>query len=258
MNQLLKRHSNDVSQIADDVDTNLASGRDPKKILSDLRASLRKVVEGFEADKAKFESLSFVDSQTKMANRRKFDMAIKDGVADWQESRVPISLILFDVDFFKNFNDTYGHLVGDEILSSIAKIVKHTLSSLDRQDYLAARYGGDEFAILLFGSVVSKTKIVCEVLRTAVAKAIMRIKNVEDPEMEFKIKATISVGASALLKRGRDDAVQALIDSADKALYHAKKEGRNCSVFFTPGGKGKYTKLPEGDKAQPDTENEGE
>ena len=104
VNQLLKSHSNDVSQIADDVDSNMASGRAPEKILSDLRASLRQVVESFEADKAKFESLSFVDSLTKLANRRKFDATIKDAARDWQESRIPVSLILFDVDFFKKFN----------------------------------------------------------------------------------------------------------------------------------------------------------
>ena len=252
VNQLLRSHSNDVSQIADDVDSNMASGRAPEKILSDLRASLRQVVESFEADKAKFESLSFVDSQTKLANRRKFDVTIKDAVRDWQESRIPVSLILFDIDFFKKFNDTYGHLVGDDILSSIAKIVKHTLGSLDWKDYLAARYGGDEFAIILFGPVVSKTKIISEALRTAVAKATMRIKSIDDPNVEFAIKATISVGASTLLKRGRDDAVQSLIDSADRALYHAKEVGRNCAVFYTPGAKGKFTRLPEGKGAETD------
>lgn len=258
VNQLLGRHSNDVSQMANDVDENLASGKQPERILSELRATLRKVVQSFEADKARFESLSFVDSLTKLANRRKFDMTIKEAVHEWQESKIPVSFILFDVDNFKNFNDNHGHLVGDEILATIAKIIKHTLSSLERQDYLAARFGGDEFAIILRGSVVSKTKIICEALRTAVANAKIRIKSLGSQSEELIIKTTASIGAATLLRRGYDDGVKVLIDSADKALYFAKEKGRNLSVFYVPGKEGKYIVLPEEADSKDEDSSKGE
>lgn len=259
VNQLLGRHTNDVSQMADGVDEDIASGKKPEKVLAELRTALRKVVKNFEADKAKFESLSFVDSLTRLANRRKFDMTMKEAVEEWEESKVPLALIFLDIDHFKTYNDNHGHLVGDEILATIAKIVKHTLSSLDRQDYLAARFGGDEFAIILRGSVVGGTKKICEIIRKAIARAKIRIKSLDKQTEELEIKTTTSIGASVLTRRGLDDGVAFLIDGADKALYHAKESGRNCSVFYTSAGQGGYSILSEeedeqGNKGDADTE----
>lgn len=244
VNQLLGKHSDDVSLMADEVDKNIALGKGPQETLSELRTTLRAVVKSFAVDRARFETLSSIDSLTRLANRRKFDMRLKECVLGWQTANVPVSLILFDIDHFKAINDTHGHLVGDQILTSVGKLIKHTLANLQEDCFLAARYGGDEFAIILQGPLVARTQALSEVLRNVVARARFTIKSLNKEAEELDVKATISLGSSTLVKRSVENDEQRLIGYADKALYYAKANGRNRSVYYSPLDQGSYVMLP--------------
>jgi len=163
------------------------------------------------------EALAGMDSLTGLANRRRFDECIE---AEWQRAvrdRKPLSMLLMDVDLFKLYNDTYGHLAGDRCLKEIAHAA---LDTVKRPGDLVARFGGEEFAVVLPGTendgAMRLALEVCGALRS---------KKLPHPASPHQI-ATISIGcATAMPARGQ--AALALIELADKFLYRAKREGRN-------------------------------
>ncbi|KQT50697.1 hypothetical protein ASG43_05270 [Aureimonas sp. Leaf454] len=169
---------------------------------------------------SRYRALSSLDGLTGVANRRAFDEALQ---AEWlaceSEAR-PLAVLLLDVDFFKSFNDTYGHQVGDECLRQVAKAVGEAVA---RSSDLVARYGGEEFVILLRGTDGSGALTVAERVRTAVeACAIPHSGNAGIG------RVTISIGVAAALPRPEIAATPGLlVSAADRALYRAKRGGRN-------------------------------
>jgi diguanylate cyclase (GGDEF)-like protein len=153
------------------------------------------------------------DDLTGLHNRRYFNERLIDEVDRAKRYGNEISLLLCDVDFFKNINDTYGHPVGDEVLMMIGRILRSKLRKTD----IIARYGGEEFAVILLNTDKDKSVEIAENLRQAIAEAVL-------PGQEA-IRMTISFGVAAY---GKDaQTFEGLINSADKALYHAKALGRN-------------------------------
>ncbi|MCL1466973.1 diguanylate cyclase [Argonema galeatum] len=170
--------------------------------------------------------LANLDGLTQIANRRRFDEYLN---AEWKRLKreiAPLSLILLDVDFFKSYNDTYGHLAGDDCLRLVADTIK---SAIQRPEDLVARYGGEEFAVILPNTDASGSVIVAEAIRQAIHDlAIPHAQSrVCDRALGLKIdRLTVSLGvASTVPKKGL--LPQYLINAADKALYTAKKEGRD-------------------------------
>lgn len=167
---------------------------------------------------AKLERLSNTDGLTGIANRRSFDQTLE---VEWQRTlrlREPLALILLDVDFFKKYNDQYGHLAGDECLRAIAKTVSQTGQ---RATDLAARFGGEEFVLLLphtgpHGAVETAQRLRCEVMGLALPHAMGPCGVV-----------TVSLGVACLVP-SRTSTPLTLLREADSALYRAKQNGRNC------------------------------
>jgi diguanylate cyclase (GGDEF)-like protein len=168
--------------------------------------------------------LASKDGLTGIANRRAFDERI---AAEWnragRDSR-PLSLLTIDVDYFKKFNDRYGHLVGDACLREVAK----TLSlSARRGGDLVARIGGEEFAVLLPNLDLEGAGRIAEALRERIEQL-----GVEHCESPLRI-VTVSVGVAAA-RPVKGASFNALIDWADSALYEAKRAGRNRVVLDRP------------------------
>ncbi|MEJ8547880.1 diguanylate cyclase [Brevibacillus borstelensis] len=166
--------------------------------------------------------LTNMDGLTGVANRRCFDERVR---ADWeacQARRVPFSLIMFDVDYFKAYNDTYGHQRGDRCLREAAEAAAAAVSGAELQGALVARYGGEEFAVLLPGADAEQAYEIAEDVR-------VRIEAIAIPHSGSKVSsvATVSVGVSTLLPAEAISPENA-IEQADKALYEAKNAGRNC------------------------------
>lgn len=165
----------------------------------------------------KVEKLAIIDPLTGLANRRRFDEAL---AAEWSRAlrdRTPLSLVMLDIDHFKLFNDTYGHLHGDNCLKQIAE---SALSVVSRPGDLVARYGGEEFAVLLPNTVqagaLKVATSICEALRSR------RIQHSGNP---WDI-VTASAGCATILPQPSEKS-HALIECADRALYTAKQNGRN-------------------------------
>ncbi len=135
--------------------------------------------------------------------------------------RMPLALIMIDIDHFKVFNDTYGHLAGDQALIRIAEAIKDVIR---RPGDLAARYGGEEFVVMLMNTNGEGVEIVAEKIRRKVEE--LGIK-----KEKINTVLTVSLGVASIIPNDKM-AAEKIIDSADKALYKAKEDGRNKIVVW--------------------------
>jgi diguanylate cyclase (GGDEF)-like protein len=167
------------------------------------------------------QELAITDSLTRIYNRRQFfDLAEQEFDRSRRYTR-PFSIIMFDIDFFKKVNDSYGHSVGDVVLQKIADICKHALRDVD----IFARYGGEEFVILLPETTATEAELMAERLRQLIARTPMEISGI-------KINVTLSFGVVEIDETCRD--IEDLLDRSDQALYHSKRTGRNRVSVWTP------------------------
>ena len=240
------RHRQEVSTVVRNVDEELAKGADPALLLSGIRDALKDVVAKMEQDVSVLASLSHKDSLTGLANRRSFDAFLDECVERWNVNREPVSLIMFDIDHFKKFNDTYGHLVGDQVLRTLAAQVRDIAASLEdgSSRLLAARYGGEEFVMLLCGKAAGQSLQIAERLRKTVQKTSLLLRDADGQVVESGLRVTISLGIADIWPKWGGSFQTNLVDSADKALYHAKHNGRNCTVRHTPEAAKSYTPVP--------------
>jgi diguanylate cyclase len=171
-------------------------------------------------DAVRTESLT--DPLTGLSNRKFFDDALGKAISGANERSEPLALVMTDVDHFKSFNDTWGHLTGDQVLRLVAMSVKQNVKGQD----IAARYGGEEFAIVLPNTVLRSALTVADHIRRAVmSKELMKRSTGQNLG-----RVTISLGVASLRK---GDTTQSLIARADACLYAAKRNGRNRVICET-------------------------
>ena len=159
---------------------------------------------------------SMTDPLTALGNRKYFDRALGEAVRVARERGEPLSMMLFDIDYFKSFNDNYGHLTGDQVLRLVAMTLKQNIKGQD----ITARYGGEEFAVVLPNTALRQALAVADNIRRAVMSKELKKKSTG----EILGRVTISAGVAVLSPR--DDA-DSLIERADACLYAAKRNGRN-------------------------------
>jgi len=165
--------------------------------------------------------LSNLDGLTGLANRRYFDEYLG---AEWQRAlreQRDIALMMVDVDHFKRYNDTYGHLAGDGALKQVALALQGTA---DRSTDLAARYGGEEFSLVMPNTSLGGARLIGEKLRRAVAALAVEHKASTTGDI-----LSVSIGAATMVPR-HGTTFTALVDAADRNLYAAKHQGRNQVV----------------------------
>ncbi|ACS85025.1 diguanylate cyclase [Musicola paradisiaca Ech703] len=176
-----------------------------------------------ETDKNRvLQKLALVDPLTRLANRRRFDSYLEQSLEKMRDEGKVLSLIMMDVDFFKYFNDTYGHVRGDRCLSQIGSVL---LGRVWPSGALPARYGGEEFAVIL----PNVTGEQAELLGAQVVEAIRACAIPHQESLLPDHIVTVSVGVYSFSSANPCD-VQRLKDGADQALYLAKKKGRNQCV----------------------------
>jgi diguanylate cyclase (GGDEF)-like protein/PAS domain S-box-containing protein len=162
------------------------------------------------------EALSFKDELTGLLNRRSLSDVLSQSVVEANERGRPLTLLMLDVDHFKQLNDTYGHAMGDRMLKALGDFLNQRLRDSD----FACRYGGEEFCVILTGTGVEGGVKTAEDIRQAVSKII-----IDD------VSITISIGLASL-ERCREATVNCLMEAADSALYLAKQQGRNRTVIY--------------------------
>lgn len=159
------------------------------------------------------EDKSKTDSLTGAFNRQGIEEAIRVGQWEWRSQKKPLSLVLIDIDHFKNINDTYGHAIGDHVLSALSNIVKQHIRTND----LFARWGGEEFVLLCRDTKIEQASLIAEKIRALIASF----------EFRDNVKVTASFGVATL---NAHETLEQLFNHADKALYEAKHQGRNRVV----------------------------
>jgi diguanylate cyclase (GGDEF)-like protein len=169
------------------------------------------------------ESQTLVDGLTGIANRRRFDLHLDDEFRRAKRNMSPISLIMIDVDYFKNYNDNYGHQRGDGCLVQIAASLSGTLN---RARDLVARYGGEEFTVILPDTNEDGALQIAEAMR-----ADIEVLMLEHAYSGVAPYVTISLGVSTLTP-DQLTKTGSLIHAADRALYQAKRSGRNCVMVY--------------------------
>jgi diguanylate cyclase len=159
---------------------------------------------------------SLTDPLTSLGNRKYFDRALVEAVRRSRDRGEPLSLIMFDIDHFKSFNDNYGHLTGDQVLRLVAMSLKQNVKGQD----VTARYGGEEFAVVLPATGLRQALTVADHIRRAVMSKELKKRSTG----EILGRVTISAGVSMLSAK---DEADSLIERADACLYAAKRSGRN-------------------------------
>ncbi|MCR4347929.1 MAG: GGDEF domain-containing protein [Sulfuricaulis sp.] len=170
-----------------------------------------------------FEQESITDPLTGIYNRRYLERRLTDEIARANRYGMPLSVLLIDIDHFKRVNDIYGHQVGDLVLEGMAQLIVTTLRTTD----IVARYGGEEIMVIAPSTPVKIAADLAERLRKIVENASFEVPIELDCDISA-LGVTVSIGVACIGPHTKD--MQDLIQSADKALYRAKSEGRNRVV----------------------------
>jgi len=189
------------------------------KMSDRMQHSLNALNAELQEHKAILSRMSYVDGLTSIANRRRFDECLE---SEWKRALragSSLALIILDLDYFKQFNDHYGHGAGDECLIQVAQAMDR---SVKRSGDLVARFGGEEFAVLLPETDYDG----------AFRVALKLQKNIEHLAIRHEYSAvsqfvTVSIGVALMVPHGTENTFQQLIEEADKQLYAAKRAGRN-------------------------------
>lgn len=185
-----------------------------KRVENELRENHKKLMQA----NLKLKKISSQDALTGIANRYSFDEYFSQEIKRAVRTKSALSLIMIDIDYFKNFNDTYGHQAGDKCLTEVAKVLDE---SLGRSGDLVARYGGEEFILVLPGTDEKGAISFAESLRAKVED--LQILHSDSQVNKF---VTISLGVFTCYP-DQTTTAEIIIEQADKALYKAKEKGRN-------------------------------
>ncbi|HHJ15011.1 MAG TPA: diguanylate cyclase [Gammaproteobacteria bacterium] len=193
--------------------------------LRKMQAQLETMNQELQKSNRELQRLSSLDGLTGVANRRQFDETL---VREWRRAardRKPVSLIFADIDYFKRYNDHYGHQAGDDTLRKVAQAIAHTVH---RPGDLVARYGGEEFVMVLSDTTLEGAMAVAHKVLEQVHE--LRIPHCNAPGLDH---VTLSIGVASRIPEPHQ-APETLIEAADRALYRAKETGRNQVMAAAP------------------------
>ncbi|MCA1743847.1 MAG: GGDEF domain-containing protein, partial [Desulfovibrionales bacterium] len=221
----------ELSEFSEKTITDIESQQDPDSIIKYIRGTITKIVADarkeamdWESRAKNLENIAKYDNLLKnLYNRGYFDEYLQSTVDAHLASERPLSLLMIDVDNFKNINDVWGHLIGDDVLKALAKLIrKHS----DMGGGVPCRYGGEELCMIFDNTDEELAMARAEELRKDV-ETYNFVPRKKSGELGEAIRFTISVGVSALKS---DYDASSLISAADKAMYKAKGDGRNKVV----------------------------
>ena len=187
--------------------------------MKNLHDQLQDKIKQLEEAKERLRELAVTDGLTSLYNYRYFKEFLAQELRRGERHNTNVSVVMIDIDFFKNYNDSYGHLAGDEVLRILARLMRENIRSID----LAARYGGEEFALVLPETNKSAARIVANKIKKLVEEFEFR-----NEETQPNGKLTVSMGVATYPGDGK--VMEDLINRADQWLYQAKAGGRNRVV----------------------------
>jgi diguanylate cyclase (GGDEF)-like protein len=214
------------------------------ELLARVRAALRmrKLQEELRVSNEQLAHLAITDALTGLCNRRHFDSQLEDELRRAQRFGHSLSVVVFDLDRFKDINDNWGHAQGDSVLQSFGEVLQNSSRRIDT----VARVGGEEFAAILPATEESGARSFAEKVRTTTEEMEIGLIRSRDDLPEDPLRITVSAGISVAHKVDTDDETAArltevMVQAADKALYEAKTSGRNRVVLHSLGVLGEHS-----------------
>lgn len=204
--------SAEVNKVIEDTRANERSQRELGKQLSHIVSEVSSLRD--ELEQVRQESLT--DTLTGISNRKAFDASLEQNIHTAREQQSPFCVLLVDIDHFKQFNDTHGHLVGDKVLRFVASTLKRSVKGKD----MVARFGGEEFVIILPQTEVEGAETVAEHVRQAISSGQLKDKQSD----ESYGRVTVSIGVAQFTM---SDLPNDIVQRADRGLYLAKERGRD-------------------------------
>ena len=202
----------EVEMVIEDTRATELTQRQFKSQLTQISSEM----ESLRRELAQIREESYIDSLTGISNRKAFDAALEDAVQKTRAEKSTFSVLIADVDHFKQVNDNYGHLIGDKVLRFVASSFKWCVKGKD----MVARFGGEEFSVILMNTDITGAYAVAEQIRRAVCAG--KIKDMNSQKLLDQV--TISIGVAQF---DLSDLPNDLLQRADQALYKAKDKGRN-------------------------------
>lgn len=203
----------DILQLKDQIIKEIQKAREDSSSLITELEGYRKTTQSLAKKLERTEAKALVDPLTNVLNRNAYNLKIGQMIRSFEQFGSVFAIMVIDIDHFKNFNDQYGHRAGDRVLNSAAGTLKETLRSTD----LLFRYGGEEFVVLLSEVNLENAKKIAEKLRSEIEKDYF-------VDQKKQLKVTVSIGVTCAKEA---DTEETLFERADKAMYLAKKDGRN-------------------------------
>jgi diguanylate cyclase len=221
LHQLQRDIAAHLDSIQQRIDTHIEDEKQRQRQAEETEQHLRQRLQSLEGEAARLHSKvaevhhqALKDAVTGLPNRMAYEERLAHEVAVWRRNKSPLAMLVWDLDNFKQINDTYGHQAGDKVL----RVIGRTLAERPRESDFVGRYGGEEFVMLLVGSPMEQVVQVAEQVREEVANQQFH------SESKQRIAVTISCGISEFRE---GDTPEAVFQRADKALYQAKREGKN-------------------------------
>ncbi len=218
-----ERKLDEIAQLADKLTSIMGKMQEQMSQLEQFEKDLANTRQELMASNARLKEVAIKDDLTGVYNRRLFNDRLQEEVKRAMRYKRPISLLMLDIDGFKEVNDDFGHMVGDVVLEKFARLLKSSCREVD----VVARYGGDEFSIILPETDNQGAMLIAERISKKVEKQVFLKKD------EGKtINLTISIGVSTCTRVMEE--TEDILHFADKALSLAKKEGKNSVIEYSP------------------------
>lgn len=232
---MIKARKKDVQHLESTTLDTVMREKEPEAIVSRLRSLFSEVLAAMDRDAEVLTRMSRTDALTGLYNRRGLDIYLEEAVVAAAVDDRPLSLLMFDIDHFKAFNDHYGHLIGDQALVTVARILAEQALEAGEaagRSFFPARFGGEEFCLVLPGLDRGAARELAETVRHLIESFNFVIRGSDGRVLESGIRMTVSVGVAANSLAWQSAPAQSLINAADMALYQAKHLGRNRVCIF--------------------------
>ncbi|WP_462323483.1 GGDEF domain-containing protein [Desulfoplanes sp.] len=228
---LLLQRKDDVRELEVETIKTVETETSFEAMVESVKSGFGGLISKMESDAKGLVEMSMTDALTRLPNRRAFDLALTKWFKASRNGTAPLTLLMADIDYFKNFNDEYGHRIGDQALVTVAAILREALRPTgpgpmdENRHAMCARYGGEEFAIILVGYRSKEAMELAEELCSRVGWYNFVIRDAGGRILKNRIRLTISVGGARCL--GHWETADQLLEAADNNLYVAKRSGRN-------------------------------
>ncbi|MDR2743764.1 MAG: GGDEF domain-containing protein [Desulfovibrio sp.] len=243
--KILNMRSGNINELEETTFGLVEKSLDSPEQIDQLRSAFSRIKKFFANDLRSLENLAVRDALTGLSNRRAFDEFMESAIEDWSSSDRPLGLTMFDIDHFKKFNDTHGHRIGDQVLALVAKQINRSAGAVSSDNrVLAARYGGEELVLAISGKDASQLPKITENIRRDIKQFNFLIRDTNGNVLESGVHITVSAGIAAMSRAWAGVYLENLIDCADKALYYAKRHGRDKAVMFRHNEKQSFAVVP--------------